>query len=57
MMIYTCKKCRFMFEGKGYVEHCPDCGSDELRSATKAEQAEYRMYQEEFNMEMENQTA
>ncbi len=59
MMIYRCNKCRYIFEGKGYVTSCPDCGAreHEIRIATKEEQAEYRMYQEEFNMEMQNQTA
>ncbi len=44
-----------MFEDKGYVRQCPDCGSEEIRPATKAEQEEYRGYQEEFNSE--SQTA
>ena len=48
-MVYTCKKCKFMFDRKGYVERCPDCGSENIRSATKQEQEEFEGYQKEFN--------
>ena len=48
-MVYTCKTCKFMFDRKGYVERCPDCGSENIRSATVEEKEEFEGYQREFN--------
>jgi len=48
-MIYTCKKCLFMFDRVGLVERCPDCGSENFRPATKDEKEEFENYQREFN--------
>ena len=56
-MVYTCKKCLFMFDRVGYVERCPDCGSEYFRPATKEERSEYESYQLEFNKESKNRLA
>ncbi len=48
-MIYTCKKCLFMFDRVGLVERCPDCGSENFRPSTKEEKEEFENYQREFN--------
>ena len=56
-MVYTCKKCLFMFDRAVLVERCPDCGSENFRPATKEEQEEFSNYQKEFNKKKENQTA
>ncbi len=52
-MIYTCLNpdCRFMFDLPGHVENCPDCGSDQLRPATRAEREEFDRFQEELKLE------
>ena len=56
-MIYTCKKCLFMFDRVGLVERCPDCGSENFRPASKEEQAEFDRYQKEFNKKNETRLA
>lgn len=56
-MVYTCKKCKFMFDRVGLVERCPDCGSENFRPASKEEKAEFEGYQKEFNKKSENRTA
>ncbi|MDR1321474.1 MAG: SseB family protein [Gracilibacteraceae bacterium] len=41
-MIYTCDKCRFIFERTGQVDSCPDCGKPSIREATPNEREEFR---------------
>ena len=57
MKLYACKKCRYVFEGRGYVEQCPDCGWKGVRSATEEEKDEYLMFREEFKLEDEIRSA
>lgn len=47
-IVYTCKRCRYMFEEKEGAERCPDCGSLLIRHATDKERAEFFEYQREF---------
>ena len=46
--VYTCERCKFLFERVGKPENCPDCGSPHIRLANKDEQEEYRRLIEEF---------
>ena len=41
-MIYTCKACRYTFEGEENITQCPDCGKFAVRIATQEEVAEYK---------------
>ncbi len=56
-MVYTCKKCLFMFDRVGLVERCPDCGSENFRPASKDEKAEFERFQKEFSKKSEDRTA
>jgi len=40
-MIYSCDKCRFVFERINDVIECPNCGKSAVRKAEKLEQEEY----------------
>ena len=44
MAIYACtnKNCKFIFERRGSVEACPDCGDSKIRQANGNETAEYK---------------
>lgn len=46
-MIYTCEKCKFLFEAEIEVTQCPDCGKFEVRPASQQEINEYARYQAE----------
>lgn len=50
-MVYTCKKCLFMFESKKKPERCPDCGDSDIYEASDTEKAEYERNKEEFSNE------
>ncbi|MDR1321480.1 MAG: hypothetical protein LBK56_08675 [Gracilibacteraceae bacterium] len=41
-MIYTCDKCRFIFERTGQVDSCPNCGKPSIREATPDEREEFK---------------
>ena len=41
-MIYTCDKCRFIFERVGEVDACPDCGKEDIREADETEKEEFQ---------------
>jgi len=55
--VYTCDNCRFIFEGLGKVEQCPDCGKFRTRPATEQEQEEYWQHRIEFGYVVKAQTA
>ena len=41
-MIYTCDKCRFIFERVGEVGACPNCGKPSIREADEPERDKYK---------------
>lgn len=42
-MLYTCEKCRFIFESdKDNIIQCPDCGKLKVRLANAEEIKEYQ---------------
>ena len=47
-MIYCCSTCRYVFERERQPVHCPDCGKEYIRYATKKEIDEYMSFQREF---------
>lgn len=44
MPIYHCTHCHYTFEQDGEAKSCPDCGKQEVRSATEAEIEELKHY-------------
>ena len=40
-MIYTCEKCKYLFESETEVTQCPDCGKFAVRPAYQSEIKEY----------------
>lgn len=48
-MIYTCKKCRYVFESKKEPLTCPDCGDKQVLDANSTEKAEFKKNREEFS--------
>ena len=49
-MLYTCEKCKFIFESdKENVVQCPDCGKKKVRAATEEEIKEFesRVWEED----------
>lgn len=42
-MLYTCEKCKFIFESdEEMIERCPDCGKKKVRFATNEEIKEFQ---------------
>ncbi len=48
-MIYCCSCCKYVFVRDRHPVHCPDCGMEYIRYATKEEADEYIGYQKEFH--------
>lgn len=42
-MIYTCDNCHFLFSDSSTPEFCPDCGKQEIRTATPEEENEFQL--------------
>ena len=49
--VYTCSKCKFTFERSGTIDLCPDCGSENVRTATEEEKQGYQENRDEFATE------
>lgn len=40
-MVYFCNHCHFLFSRVSPIETCPDCGKENIRPASQAEQKEF----------------
>ena len=45
-MIYTCAKCKFIFERKNESSKCPHCDSTRIVQASKREQQKFKELQD-----------
>ena len=45
MKLYTCESCRYTFCYPLKMSHCPDCGKEAVRLATKEEEEDYESMQ------------
>ena len=55
-MIYKCSKCLYLFERRGTVDRCPDCGSVNFTEAGPEDQREYRELRRQYQEDREVRT-
>jgi len=50
LAIYACtnKNCKFIFERRGSIEVCPDCGDSKIRHANEEETTKYKQNKAEM---------
>lgn len=53
-VIYKCSKCIYLFERRGAVERCPDCGSVNFTEAGPEDCAEYAALRKQFAVARES---